>query len=302
MVHPAALVGWKFRIIDGQLNANNGWSNGVRQAIAAHPSAIVIHGMNCPDVEQALRDAKAAHIPVMGLEDVNCNDPLLPGGAGPSLFQIPIKYNKNIPNGEAYFTDWGRFQAAYIVDATEGHARIIQTVYQPIFGAHQYAGQESMLKKCKDCQVVAQIPFGASDQVPNGPLFQKFSTDLVKYPQANAAMLNFDTDVNTAGLSKAVVDAGRQNGMQVVGGEGYAAALQLVRSDQGDNAEAAHDGHWMAWAAIDELNRYFDHKPPVPEGIGFVIIDKNHNMMPVGQDFHTSINYKKQYEKIWHVK
>src|SRR3954471_4891198 len=34
-------LGWKSRIIDGALNANNGWSTGLRQAIAAHPDAIV---------------------------------------------------------------------------------------------------------------------------------------------------------------------------------------------------------------------------------------------------------------------
>jgi ribose transport system substrate-binding protein len=301
MATPAKMLGWNYRIIDGQLNANNGWSNGIRQAIAAHPDAIVVHGMNCPDVRQALLDAKAAKIPVMGLEDVDCNDAALPGGPESPLFSIPIIYNTNIPNGQAYFTDWGKFQAAYIIDATQGHAKIIQTVYQPIFGVHQYAGQNEELAKCSGCQVLVKIPFGASDQTPNGPLFQKFSTDLVKYPDANAAMLNFDTDVNTAELSKAVVDAGRANSMTVVGGEGYAPALQLIRTDQGDNGEAAHDGHWMAWAAVDELNRYFNHQAPVPEGIGFVIIDKNHNMMPAGQDFQTSINYKAAYEKIWGV-
>ena len=302
MAKAAKLVGWKYSIIDGMLDANNGWANGIEQAIAEKPSAIIIHGMNCPDVAQALRDAKAANIPVMGLEDVDCNDSLLPGGAQPSLFTIPVEYGKSLKNGQGYFFDWGKFQAAYIVDATKGHAKIIQTVYQPIFGAHQLAGQTAMLSKCTGCSVVAKIPFGASDQVPNGALFQKFTTVLTQFPQANAVMMNFDTDVNTAGLSKATVDAGRQGSMQVVGGEGYAPALQLIRQNQGLNAEAAHDGHRMAWAAVDELNRYFNHKPAVIEGMGFVIVDKNHNMEPAGVDYHTSIPYQKIYKKSWGVK
>jgi ribose transport system substrate-binding protein len=297
---PAKLLGWSYRIIDGQLNANNGWANGIRQAIALKPDVIVIHGMNCPDVKQPLEDAAKAGIPVMGLEDVDCNDPLLPGGGSAPLFKINMKYTAEDPTGGDYFYRWGAYQADYIIDATKGHAKIIQTVYQPIFGAHQEAGQDAELKKCAGCQIVAKIPFGAADQTPNGPLFQKFTTVLTQQPEANAVMMNFDTDVNTAGLSKAIVDAGRTS-MIAVGGEGYAPALQLIREHQGLSAEAAHDGKWMAWGAIDELNRYFNGQPSVPEGVGFRIIDKNHNMMPPNTPYATPVPYKADYEKLWGV-
>jgi ribose transport system substrate-binding protein len=299
MATPAKLLGWKYRIIDGRLNADNGWANGVRQAIAAKPDAIVVHGMNCQDVQQPLEEAAKANIPVMGLEDVDCNDKLLPGGGSQPLFKIPMEYTAQDKTGGDYFYRWGATQAAYLVDATQGKAKIIRTVYQPIFGAHQKQGQDAVLSKCSGCKVVANIAFGPADQTPNGPLFQKFVTTLQQHPEANAVLMNFDTDANTAGLAKAIVDAGRQRDVTVVAGEGYAAAKQAISNDQGLNAEAAHDGHWMAWGAVDNLNRFFTGQPPAPEGVGFRIIDKGHNMMPPGKDYATPIDYRAAYKALW---
>jgi ribose transport system substrate-binding protein len=300
MATPAKLVGWKYQIVDGRLNAGNGWANGIRQAIAAKPDAIIVHGMNCPDVQQPIQDAVNAGIPVMGLEDVDCNDPLLPGGGGKALFKASMQYTNADKTGGDYFYRWGAYQADYVINATKGNAKVIRTDYESIFGAHQKAGQDAELKKCSGCKIVADIKFGAADQTPNGPLFQKFNTVLVQHPEANAVILNFDTDVNTAGLSKAIVDNGRKSAV-VVGGEGYAPALQLIRTGQGLNADPAHDGHWMAWAAVDNLNRFFNGQPLVPQGVGFRIIDKDHNMMPQGKDYATPVDYRSAYKKLWGV-
>lgn len=297
MGEPAQKLGWSFRIINGKLNTNNGWPNGVREAIAAKPSVIIVHGMNCPEIEQPLKEAKAAGIPVMGLEDVDCNDKFV---GGEKLFSIPMEYTETEKSGGEYFYQWGVYQAAYAIDASQGKGKIIQTVYETPFGKHQKEGQDAMLSKCAECKVVEEIPFTEAEQEPNGQLYQKFTTALVQHPEANVALLNFDTDTNTAGLSKAVVDAGKAKSMIVIGGEGYAPADQLVREEKGDTAEpAAHDGSWMAWGALDEINRYLNGQPPVPEGVGFVTIDKNHNMPPAGQNYKTTIPYQTSYLKLW---
>jgi ribose transport system substrate-binding protein len=297
MEAPAKKLGWSFRIINGKLDTDNGWPNGVREAVAAKPSLIIVHGMNCPEVEQPLKEAKAAHIPVMGLEDVDCNDKFV---GGEKLFSIPMEYTETMKSGGEYFYQWGAYQADYAIDATKGKGKIIQTVYETPFGKHQGEGQNTELAKCKECKVEAKIPFTAAEQTADGALFQKFTTDLTAHPEANVALLNFDTDTNTAGLSKAVVDAGRAKTMVVIGGEGYAPADQLVREEKGDTAEpAAHDASWIAWGALDEINRYFNGKEPVPEGSGFVTVDKNHNMPPAGKNYETTIPYQEAYEKIW---
>ena len=300
---PAKLLGWKFQIIDGMLNNDNGWDKGINQAIAERPDAIVVHGMNCSDVKQPLENAKAAHIPVMGLEDVDCSDKYNPGGPAAPLFGIPIEYGPGMPNGGAYFNEWGKVAADYLIDATQGKAKIIQTVYQSSFGSHQLAGQDAQLKKCRGCKVVARLPFPPGPSLnPGGSMYQQFGPLLLQHPEANAVLFNFDTLPITAGLSKEIVHENRQKSLFVVAGEGTAPADQLIRQAQGLTADSAHSGNWISWGAADELNRYFNHKPAVSEGDGFQIVDKTHNLPARGQNYEGTINFETQYKKIWHVK
>jgi ribose transport system substrate-binding protein len=102
------------------------------------------------------------------------------------------------------------------------------------------------------------------------------------------------------GMSKAIVDAGRAGNMVVVGGEGTAPAMDLIRNDLGLNASpSAYDNGWSAWAAMDELNRLFNHQPFVPEGFGMRMVDKTHNLPPSGEGYTTPVPYQADYERIW---
>jgi ribose transport system substrate-binding protein len=303
MAKAAKIMGWRYSIVDGALDANNGWATAMRQAIAEKPDAIVVHGINCQDTKAAFLEAKAQGIGVLGIESADCSDPDNPGGPSAPLFTIGnFQFSSSAPNAGAFFQQWGELQAAYIIDATEGHAKVIRTVFTSAFGRHQQQGQDLMLAKCSGCKVLDNVSWVSADSVPGGPLTQKFTTALIQNPSANAAILNFDSTATSAGLGKVIVDEGRSNNMISVAGEGYAAALQLIRDGQGLTADPAHSGKWEAWAAADELNRYFNHKPLVPEGVGFRMIDKGHNMMPAGQDYTPPINYQSIYLKSWGVK
>lgn len=299
MQEPAKKLGWNLRIINGKLNVNNGWPNGVREAVAAHPDVIVVHGMNCPEIEQPLKEAKAAGIPVLGLEDVDCNDKYV--GGKEALFSIPMEFTTTEKNGEQFFDEWGALAADYVIDASKGKAKIIQTVYETPFGKHQLQGQEEQLKKCSGCQVVAKLPFTANEETPNGPVFQKYTTLLTQNPEANVSLFNFDSLGVTAGLSKAIVDAGRADKMIVGAGEGSAPTLQVIREGKGWTGETAFSASRIAWGALDEINRYLNKQPAVPEGVGFRVVDKEHNMPAAGQEYESPLPYKAAYEKAWGV-
>lgn len=297
MASAAKVLGWKYRIINGRLDTNNAYDTGMREAIAAKPSAIVMEGIGCSELTQPLREAKAAKIPVAAIEGVDCSDPKI---GGEKLFSIPIIYNKHAASTPEWYEQFGDNQAAYLIDATEGHAKVIRTEFEGTFGVYQAEAQAREFKKCSGCEVLATLPFESSEQEPNGPLYQKFTTTLVKYPQANAILMTFDTDVVTAGLAKAVLDSGRAKELTVVGGEADAAGLELLREGKGTQAEGgSHDVRWLAWASADEINRYLQKEPAVPEGVGFVVVDKSHNLPPEGHNYETKVPYQEAYEKIW---
>jgi ribose transport system substrate-binding protein len=294
----AKVLGWNYKILNGKLDVDNYYDTAFREAIAAKPSAIVSEGIGCSEVTQPLREAKAAGIPVLGIEGVDCNDPKV--GGKEALQPIPFYYNDTAKNTAQWYEQFGANQANYLIDATQGKAKVIRTEFLGTFGIYQAEAQARQFKKCAECEILATLPFESSEQEPNGPLFQKFTTDLVKYTNANAILMTFDTDEVTAGLAKAVVDSGRKNELVVGGGETDAAGASLVREENGVDGEGgSHDVRWLSWAAADEVNRFLSHQPPVGEGLGFVVVDKNHNLPAPGQNYKTKVPYQEAYEKIW---
>jgi ribose transport system substrate-binding protein len=295
-------VGWNVKIIDGNFDVGNAYANGIRQAIAAKADAIAVHGIGCSQILQPLLEAKAAGIPVFNSEGIDCSDPKNPGGAGAPLF-VDMQFNKGFPSAAEFFKEWGFLQASYIIDATKGKATILRDNYTgSVQGAYQMAGQDEALAKCNGCKVLSSVDWVPSDSGANGPLDQKFTTVLTKYPSANAAMLSYDSVATTDGVSKAILDAGRQNSMVVVGGEGYAPALQLIGSSGGLSADFGQSAAWIGWGLVDTMNRYFNKSPLVPEGIGFRLVDKSHNMPPAGTNYAPPIDFESTYLKSWGVK
>jgi ribose transport system substrate-binding protein len=301
MEEAAKALGWNYKIINGKLNVNNGYFTGFREAIAAKPDAIAMEGIGCSELTQPLREAKSAGIPVLAIEGIDCNNPKV--GGTEELLTIPFYFNKAHKETPEWYEQFGRNQADYLIDATEGKAKAITTEFQGTFGLYDGEAVKKEFAKCSECEILENIPFQSSEQEPNGPLFQSFSTALTKYPQANAVLMTFDTDVVTADLSKAVVDSGRVNEIQVVGGEGTAAGMTLLEEgERGLNAEGgSHDKHWIGWAGADTINRFLQGQPSVPEGPGFVVVTAEHNLPPKGQPFLSSIPYKEDYEKLWGV-
>jgi ribose transport system substrate-binding protein len=297
MVEATKKMGWNYRIVNGRLNEDNGYDNGMREAIALKPDAIVAFGISCSEVKQPLEEAKAAGIPVMALQAIDCSEE-----GGPKLFEIPMWYSEKVKSGGAFFHNWGYYQGAYVIDSSAGEGQIIRTAWHYGFGPYQTEGQDEELEKCSGCEIVEEIQFTPEEQAPQGPVYQKFNTALLKHPEANVALMNWDTQPVNVGTSKAIVDAGRASTINAVACEGFAPANQMIREEKGNTAEAcATSGPRMAWAALDEINRFLQGQPPAPEGFGVAVLTKTHGLPPEGQDYETKEPYKEEYEKLWGV-
>ena len=303
----AKALGWSFHLYDGNLGTAGAYSTGIKTAIAAKASAIVDQGFACPFAEQALEQAKAANIPVIGSGALDCSNT-----GGPQLFTVPNQYGDVVKTQANYWELAGKTGADFLIDATEGKAQVIDNAgdseTQQVMLNDAFLSE---LKKCPGCSVVDTVSWTNTGLVPNGAWINSFRTSLLKYPSANAIYIPFDLMTTTLGGAQAVRAAGRTictsvpaSGNCVVGveDEGSSQGLDLDRQGQWTADASAQSFPWLGWAAIDELNRFFNHQPAASEGWGFGAVDKQHGLPATpGTNFTPTVNYAADYLKAWGV-
>lgn len=294
----ATALGWKVDVYDGQLNPAN--SPGlVRQAIASGADGIVINATDCPTIKGPMQEAKAKGIKMVGIYSFDCNDPIF-GGNDAGLFSGQINYGAKVAAksvGE-FAQAYGAEQARAVIAATGGKAKVL-FFNAPEVTVLKYTGKGFLdeIKKCAGCSVVAQVDFAAVELGPN--LQQKVTTALLKHPDANAVKSPF-TAATLLGIAPAVTQSGRAQKLYVMGGEGFAPELDLMRANQGVTAVNIAPSDWNAYAAIDVLNSLFTGKPIADSGFGWQLVDKTHNL-PASGPFVPKVDFKAAYKKAWGV-
>jgi ribose transport system substrate-binding protein len=289
----AQKLGIDFHIADGKLNVGGGDAAAVRTALAARPDALIIHGISCPIIQQPLEEAKAQGVKVMGVESLDCSDT-----GGPKLFTTEMNYTASAQSGKQYFEAWGKISADYVIARSGGRAVVINNEgVEPLQQAIN-DGFLSEVKTCGGCRIVDTVKFSSADLTPNGPWIQAFRSSLVRNPTATAVFFPFDVNIATAGGAQAIKDIGRN--LISFGGSGQAPAVDLVRSGVITAITGAHSPEWMGWAAVDAINRALNNQPTVPEGVGFRVVDAQHNLpSKPGAAYQTPIDFKAAYERAW---
>lgn len=293
----AEALGWDFHLADGNLNQANGYATAMRTALAAQPDAIIQDAFSCSTVQPELERAKQQGVPVLGLETLDCSDT----GSGPTLFTIPMIYSETYPDNKSWWTGWGEWSAKYLAADSGGTAKVITNMGQ---GDPQFDllnnGFKSELAKCSGCSILTDVSWTVSDLAPNGPWVTALRNALIKYPDAGYVWWPFDTNGVDIGGAKAVLQSGHK--AKVVSGIGTGPGLDLVRSGQMHAEGVARSSDWLSWAAMDQVNRHFNGQPSVPQGVGFISIDKEHNLSSTsGEDYKTSVPFKELYKKAWGV-
>lgn len=294
----AKYLGMDFRIADGRLNAEGGNVTAINTALAASPDAIIVHGIACDTIKAPLQDAKKRGIPVMGVETLDC-DVDDPGNEANNLFTADMQYADDAITSEDYFATWGRQLAYYLIAKTGGEAKLLNLAGQSnpnIFIGTAFL--EAIDQECGGCDIVENIEYLQSEQVPNGPMIQRFRTALVRHPEATA--VNFESGANAGGLGGAQEAYQTNPALITVSGTGLAPELDLVR-DGKLTAVIAHSSEWMGYAAMDNINRQLQGEDAVPQGLGFRAVDAEHNLPDEGMTYQTPIDFVSAYKKLWGV-
>lgn len=292
----AKAAGWQVEVYDSQLNPANS-AGLVRQAIASGADGIVLQAIDCPGVKGPLQEAKAKGIQVVGIYSFDCNDPVFEG-SDPALFSGAINYGPGAEDIGAFTKKYGADQAKAVIAETDGKAKVI-FFNQTTVTVLNYTGQgfKEEIEKCADCEILTEVEFAGAELGPN--LQQKATSALLQHPDANVVKSPY-TSATLLGIAPAVVQSGRAKDLYVMGGEGFAPELDLLRAGQGVNAVNIAPSDWTGWASIDTMNSLFTDKPIVDSGLGWQLVDKGHNLPPSGP-FVPEVDFKAAYKKAWGI-
>ena len=295
-VEAAKALGWTTTTYDEAFNPASA-PGLVGQAIASGAQGIILDATDCPTVKNALEQAKAKGIKVVGIYSFDCNDPIF-GGGGQPLFSGQINYGARAADIGKFTEQYGADQAKAVVKATDGKAKVVFFNDQE-FSVLRYTGKGFLdeLAKCAGCKVVAKVDFTGTELGPN--LQQKVTSALLQHPEANAVKSPF-TAATLLGIGPAVTQSGRGSKLYVMGGEGFAPELDLLRSGQGLNAVNIAPSDWTAYAAIDTMNSLFSGKPIAESGLGWQLVDKQQGL-PASGPYVPTVDFKAAYKKAWGV-
>lgn len=292
----AKAAGWNFKIADGNLNIAGGFNTAVRSAIAANADAIIVDSFSCEPAQQSLKEAAAKNIPVLGIESIDCSE----FDGGPDLYTVPFIPSEELKDNKAWFEARGIRAAQYVIQATGGKAKIIDSpgLADPDYVTESDAFATEM-KKCDTCEIVGSSPWKEADLTPNGKWITGIRAQLVKHPEANAVKFPYEAFSLTLGGSRDV----KNSGVKAIsfGGVADPGGLEAVRDGRLKAITNARSVEWEGYAAIDTLNRAFNGEPSVPQGVGMALIDKDHNLPASGDKYEATLDFKSIYLKAWGV-
>lgn len=287
----AGLLGWTFKVADGNLNASGGFQTAIRQAIAAKPDAIIASAMDCSFIEQPLKEAKAAGIPVIADTANDCASPLFAG---------PTKFSAGAPTAGDYIKSTGTAGAAYIINKTGGKAKIIAPVLQAPLGGVINDGFKAEIKKCSGCSIVDAFTYQAADTTAGGPFAQALQAALVKNPDVDVVYMPLDSQLQSAGGAKIVKQAGRD--ILVVGGQATdPSVVALAKSGDIAAMTSVTSTEWVSYAAMDTVVRVLADVPSVNEGVGVIVVDAKHGIGADDTVSTSAYDIKASYSKLWGV-
>jgi len=293
-------LGWNVTVFDGKFSPQE-WSSGIRSAVAAQADGIWMYSFDCTSVKAALAEAREADIPVVITQGEDC------GSGGEALADVVTGYNVQygdgvVQPGDGTLRDWasasGAAVAWWAVDQLGEEVAAIELVETDLtVTLEAAAGFESVLSQCEECEIVERVEFLGTDV--GAPLQQKVEQALVQHPEANVVYANYDSTI-TSGVA-AAVRASAQNDVFVLGMEGFAANMELVRSGE-QAAGAGYESEWDSWGAIDAFARLFAGQEPLSNyGFGVKVFDAETNLPSEGEDFKSGLDYQSVFKEAWGI-
>jgi ribose transport system substrate-binding protein len=284
----AKVIGWDFRILDGQGSVQQRTS-ALNEAIALKPDGIILGTVDAHEQAPVIEQAVKQGIKVVGWHSA--------GAPGPVQDPPVIVNITTDPN------DVAKSAGLYAVVDSGGTAGVIlftDSIYA-IATAKTNAEAEA-IKQCKGCSVLAVEDTPIGDLANRMP--QLTTSLLSKYGKKwtySIAVNDLYFDFSAPSLQSAGVDAGTGYPRQISAGDGSVPAFERIRDKHYQIGTVAEPLHLHGWMCIDELNRAFAGQPPsgfVPPPHLFIASNLEHDGGP-SNSYDPENGYKSIYQKIW---
>ena len=281
-------LGWDVTVFDAKFSPTTMLS-GVQQALAAGADGIITYAVDCPTIENGLKQAEEAGVPTINIAGGECETP---------GFAYTVAY-PGYENYEDYIRAFGEAQATYAIAMSNGEANVIMASQTDLEATRlQTEGMKDALAECSGCELAGEVEFVGADF---GPALQsKISQALLKYPDADVFLAPYDAILTTGG-AQALRSSGRLTTTLVVGGEGSVDGTEMIRTDSGMDACLGYDAAMEAYGGVNYLVILFDGGDPseVDNGVGWQACDQEHNLPAEGDNYESPIEFRAAYDRLW---
>jgi ribose transport system substrate-binding protein len=284
----AKLMGWDFRILDGQGSVQLRTS-ALNEAIALKPDGIILGTIDAkeqaPQVERAVK---------LGIKVVGWHAAGVPG---------PVADPPVITNITTEPTEVGKAAALYAVADSGGKAGVIlftDSIYA--IATVKTNAEADAIKGCKGCSVLAIEDTPIGDLANRMP--QLTTSLLARYGKKwtyGIAVNDLYFDFAAPSLQSAGVNPATGFPRNISAGDGSVPAFQRIRDKHYQLGTVAEPLHLHGWMCIDELNRAFAGEKPsgfVPPPHLFVASNLDRDGGP-NNLYDPENGYKDIYRKIW---
>lgn len=280
-------IGWQVTIIDGH-GSPVGWQEGLNQAIALQVDGIVMDA-DAASLQPQIKDANAKGIVVVGIHATGFPGPQPDLGLFVNIQQDP--------------RDIGRAQADWIIDHSNGTARVVVTSHcEYAIACAKAHATEARIEECPGCEMLEFSNSPIAEVAQRQPALvtawvQKYGT-----PLYITSVADYTADYQIPALRAGGVDPAE---VILVSADGNKSAYERIRAGGQYQLVTASEPYQMqGYQAIDELNRAFHGMPPS----GFVqtpYLVTPENIDAEGGDLNTFIpsnGYEQRYLDLWGIK
>ncbi len=279
----ARAIGWPLRILDGQASVQ-GQTAALRLALTLKPAGIILGGFDAAGQQAALRQARAAGIPVVGWHSAVWPGPDPSAGLFTNVTTDPAEV--------------ALLASSYVIAHSDGTAGVV-ILTDPEYAIETYKADAmaSTLKECRGCSVLQVIDAPIAGAPVNVPavitsLLQTYGKRMTYLLAVNGAYI---TGARVALFGAGV--QGNQSPFSVAAGDGDASELERIRVGNYQLATVAEPLYLQGWQLIDEINRARAGQPPS----GYVAPPHlvTQADVPSGAVFDPPSGYRENYLRIW---